>query len=267
VLHRRSRTSYNAHLSFGPCVTLDDVAGRLAELERGYLGLRDRRAVFLTVYGYMTREMQRRIEARAFADNEWVERYTVAFANLYLEALQAYDRAQPVPKSWGLAFGTAKTGAALVSQDLLLGINAHVNHDLAVALDQVSIEPDRLARHADHTAVNEVLRAVTDAVADRVSQLYARGLSGVDTCAGTLDEDVSNFSLAIARQNAWESAVALANSRTELERRAVKKLLDVRAAVLARLILAPNISPTVMSACRKVEEGVWWELLNRSSSG
>ena len=109
--------------------------------------------------------------------------------------------------------------------------------------------------------MNEVLRALTDTVADRVSELYARGLSGVDACAGTLDEEVSNFSLAIARQNAWESGVALANSRTDLERRTVRKMIDVRAAVLARLILAPNISPTMMNACKRVEEGVWWEVL------
>ena len=81
-------------VSFAPCVTLDDVVARLAELEQVHLARRDRRAVFLTVYGYMSREMKQRIEERTFADNEWVERYTVAFANLYLEALQAYDRAQ-----------------------------------------------------------------------------------------------------------------------------------------------------------------------------
>jgi hypothetical protein len=248
-------------VSSAPCVTLDDVVGKLAELERIYLAQRDRRAVFLTVYGSMSRAMKQRIEQRTFGDNEWVERYTLAFANLYLEALQAYDRAQAVPKSWTLAFGTAKSGSALVSQDLLLGINAHVNHDLALALDQVSIEPDRMARYADHTSVNEVLRALTDTVSERVSELYARGLSGIDACSGTLDEEVSNFSLAIARQNAWESAVALANSRTDLERRTVRKLLDVRAAVLARLILVPNLSPAVMSACRRVEEGVWWDVL------
>jgi hypothetical protein len=73
--------------------------------------------------------------------------------------------------------------------------------------------------------------------------------------------ELEHFSLAIARENAWESAVALANSRTDLERRTVRKLLDVRAAVLARLILTANLSPTMMNACRRVEQGVWWEVL------
>jgi hypothetical protein len=137
-----------------------------------------------------------------------------------------------------------------------------VNHDLALALDQISIEPDRAARHQDHTLVNEVLRGLTDVVADRVSELYARGLAGVDAWAGTLDEDVTNFSFGIARENAWEAAVALANARSDIERIGVRKLVDLRAAAMARLILAPNRNPVLLAACREVEAGGWWDALS-----
>jgi hypothetical protein len=245
--------------------TLGDVVSRLAELEARYASRRDRRAVFLTVYTLMSREMKRRIEAGQFRDADWVARYTVTFANLYCAAHDDYAGGKSVAKSWRIAFDTSARGQALVTQDLLLGINAHVNHDLALALDQVSIEPDRHSRLEDHCAVNGVLEALTEQVGARVSELYARGLEGVDACAGTLDEGISNFSLAVARAGAWESAVALANARVEIERGAIRKMLDVRAAAMARLILAPNLNPVLLAACRRVEAGAWWNIVERLS--
>jgi hypothetical protein len=38
-------------------------------------------------------------------------------------------------------------------------------------------------------------------------------------------------------------------------------MLDLRAAVMARLILAPNLNPLLLDACRRVEQGTWWQLL------
>lgn len=90
-----------------PLRTLDDVVTRPAELEARYAAIRDRRAVFLTVYTLMPREMKRRIEAGRFRDSDWVARCTVAFANLYCEAHDTYDRGNSVAKAWATAFDTA----------------------------------------------------------------------------------------------------------------------------------------------------------------
>jgi hypothetical protein len=238
--------------------TLDDVVSGLAALEARFLARGDRRAIFLTVYGLMSREMRRRIEAGTFRDHAWVSRYVVAFANYYRDALDGFERGVAVPKSWRIAFSAAHDASGLVLQDVLLGINAHINHDLALALTDVSIGPDRAARQEDHAAVNGVLRSLTDAVADRVAELYAEGLAGLDACAGLLDEEITNFSFEVARENAWESAVALSNARFEIERAAIRRLLDIRSAAMARLILLPNRRPELLTACQRVEAGGWW---------
>ena len=50
-------------VEIGPAYrTLDDVVNGLHSLERQFTAMRDRRAVFVTVYGMMSREMRRRIE-------------------------------------------------------------------------------------------------------------------------------------------------------------------------------------------------------------
>ena len=204
--------------------------------------------------------MRIRVEQRAFADNEWVHRYAVAFANLYRDAFENYEsgRLDRVPKSWRLAFDAAKAGTGLVLQDMFLGVNAHVNNDLPIALTSISIDPDRQARYRDHNAVNAVLAAVTDRASERIAALYAPGLTTLDDCAGQLDEMISLFSLDVARDSAWESAVALTNSRNDVERRFASTMIGARAAGMARLLLAPSRNQQLVSACRRLESGVQW---------
>ena len=115
-----------------------------------------------------------------------MERYAVAFANLYREALEAYDagRTTAVPRAWRRCFDTAATGNNLVLQDVLLGVNAHVNNDLAFALDRVSLSPDRERRRHDHNAVNQVLTGVTQRATQRLASLYAPGISTMDESGG-----------------------------------------------------------------------------------
>ena len=200
--------------------TLDEVVAALAALEERFRSRGDRRAVFATLYGVVSAEMRDRVARRSFGDNEWVHRYAVTFANYYREALEAYDagRTGDVAKAWRLCFDAATVRTGLVLQDLLLGVNAHVNNDLPLALQRVSIDPDRSSRRRDHDAVNDVLAAVTERATQRIAALYAPGLHSLDDCAGELDEMLSRFSLQTARDGAWESAIALTNARSSQER-------------------------------------------------
>jgi hypothetical protein len=244
-----------------PYESLDDAVRELTALERLFREARDRRAIFLTVYGTVSQAVRRRVADGFFGDNAWVGRYTVAFANLYRTALHAYERKAPVPRAWTLCFDAALRGDGLVLQDLLLGVNAHINRDLAVALSEVSIGPDREARYRDHVAVNEVLASVMQEATDRLSLAYAPGLAGLDELAGELDEMLGVFSLEVARESAWESAASLANARHDLERRLALKLLETRAALLARLLLKGSISPAFVKAVRRIEAGQWWTMI------
>lgn len=239
---------------------LDEVVSGLAGWEEEFRRRHDRRSIFLTLYGVVSNEMRDRVGRGAFEDPDWVHRYAVAFANLYRRALEDYDagRTHQVPTAWRLCFDAARAGRGLVLQDLFLGVSAHVNNDLPFALSAVSIEPDRAARYRDHSAVNEVLGAVTERATQRLAALYAPGLTGMDDCAGALDEWASQFSLQVARDSSWESAVSLSNARNTLERALVTKLIGSRATVLARLLLAQSLNPAAMAVCGTLERGSGW---------
>src|SRR6266498_1904903 len=143
--------------------SLDDAIQALMALEQTFRGQHDRRAIFVTAYLAITRAIKQSVADGLFHDNAWVTRYALCFANLYRKALFAYEMGDTAatPKAWRIAFDTAKRGEALAIQDLVLGINAHINHDLALALNEVSIDPDRATRYADHTKVNDVVKAAT----------------------------------------------------------------------------------------------------------
>ena len=216
-----------------------------------------RRAIFLQLYVMVTGAVRDKIrQGGYFQDSEWAARYLVGFANLYSAARYRYDRGESVPKAWRIAFQTADSRSGLVLQDLLLGVNAHINHDLALALIEASIDPGRESRHRDHTAVNQILENLTNESQDKIAALYAPGLAAADALAGPLDEIASAFSIEHARENAWRHAVSLASARSGFERGLVKQGLDLQSAVLARLILAPvRVVPGLRTAFQLVEQG------------
>jgi hypothetical protein len=239
-----------------PYHSVDEAIVALQGLERHFVQRRDRRGVFATGYLEITRAIARHLAAGGFLDPEWSRRYLIHFANLYRIALLRYESGEvaAVPKSWRLAFGAARSDTGLVIQHLVLGINAHINHDLPLALVEIGIDPDRAIRYQDHVTVNQVLEGATAGMKHRVGELYAPVLYRLDRIAGRLDDDITNFSIPRAREHAWTFAVALTAARNEEDRALLHRALDEQAAVMARLVLAsPTRHPLVLNTVRVVE--------------
>jgi Family of unknown function (DUF5995) len=98
-----------------------------------------------------------------FRDTAWVERWDVAFADLYLDALEAAEAGRRPPEPWAVAFGAGEHDRFPRLRHVLLGMNAHINYDLAQSLLAVISEeefddPELLAsRAADHEHIDSVL--------------------------------------------------------------------------------------------------------------
>lgn len=227
----------------------------LALLERRLFQAGDRRAVFLTVYSVVTARVRRDITADRFRDPDWVADYLTAFANRYRTALLAYEQGHRarVPGAWQVAFDAALGGETLVTQDALLGINAHVVYDLAFALADVGIDP-RPARRADHAAVNAVLADLVDTEQAVLAARYAPGLAALDAAGGRLDERLAFLTLAEGRDWAWRCAVSLADGGP-FATRAVHWLLEMVALGAARLIRSPTYNGAALDRLRRLEAG------------
>src|SRR5262245_15303889 len=140
-----------------------------------------------------------------------------------------------VPRCWQATWDVAGDDHLLIAQHLLLGANAHINHDLALAVVEVAEDVGGLASlEGDFHAINDVLAASFTGVIrdlDRVSRWAgeAAALGG-----GRL----FNFSLRVARAEAWDAAVRL-EALADADRRAYEHELDELVSVLAYLITRP----------------------------
>lgn len=240
-----------------PFTSVADVADRLGHLESLLRERGDRRSVFLTVYALMTETTDAAIRDGVFDDVAWMRAYLIRFADYYRQAFAAFERGDldAVPRPWQLAFGTALRGDALVVQDAFLGINAHINYDLALALTDVGVGATNEEKYADHRRVNEILARLVDAQQQVLTDVYAAGLADVDDSLGQLDERFSLFTLREGREQAWRVARLRSATRWQSLDAYSRWLLRVTATGGAHYILQPNLDPAVLRTLRAVEAG------------
>jgi hypothetical protein len=124
----------------------------------------DVRSYFLATYLRTTRAVRSDLAGGGFVDPEWAERWDVAFADRYLDAVEQWDAARTAPGPWSVAFEAARGGPRLPPvRHVLLGMNAHINFYLpqallAVVTDGEFDDPAVLARReADHARIDEIL--------------------------------------------------------------------------------------------------------------
>jgi len=175
-----------------------------------------------------------------YEDVPYMNHMDAVFARYYTSAYYNWTSGNrsSVPQSWLYAFDAAKNKTVTGAGDLFLGMNAHINLDLAVAAARTSPGPAIWALRGDFLLINDILARVVLAVQeslDAVSPL----MSLLDRVGGRTDERILDFSIRRSREEAWEGAVLLAG-QNERERAATMERLDVRAAVLARLIARPG---------------------------
>jgi hypothetical protein len=168
--------------------------------------------------------------------------------------LNAYATGQrsQVPNAWLMAFDAAASGQTLIIQDALLGMNAHINYDLAFAIEKVKISPNTTSRYLDHTRVNDVLGEVGDEIIAALGSLYGANYAAVDAAFGPADELFLAVGMGAARQNAWNNAVLLKNTQF-WNRWVVVGAIDFAAVTSANLALAPSLSPTLRATLRVLE--------------
>ena len=221
-------------------------------LENYFFETNNLRGVFATAYLHITQSIGAALEENSFQDNYWSRDYLICFANHYRKSILSYEigKLNVVPKSWRLAFDLAQKNEGFIIQHLLLGINAHINHDLALALHDVKIDPERADKYRDHTTINIILEKATDGLKQNIAEKYAPILERLDHGLGTIDDEITAFSIPKAREHAWSMAIALTLSQTEFEKRILQKSLDEQAAIISHLILAspiqhPKVKETV----------------------
>jgi len=189
----------------------------------------DYRAVFLRSYRTITGAMQEAVSAGRFADPRWVADLDVAFAQEYFDALDGFEAGRPIPRCWQLALDLDARRRTTVLDDLVLGMNAHIVHDLPVALWKLGLGGTRAARQQDYTRVDDLLAGRIDGVQRQIGRHYSLCLWLLDHATGRFDELYTDVRLRAARARAWSDGLALIDAADPASRGALLAELDTRA--------------------------------------
>jgi hypothetical protein len=186
----------------------------------------DQRAVFLSCYQMMTQNMLTAIERGEFRDSLWIGRLLHDFADYYFKALEQYDRnPTSTPRVWYIAHDAARDSKSMALQNLLLGVNAHINYDLVLTLDDLlhsewqRLSPEKQAdRYWDYCYVNDIIGKTIDAVQDQVLEPAMPILDIFDSLLGRHDETLVSNLITHWRENVWKQAVCLFDCDNPQER-------------------------------------------------
>jgi hypothetical protein len=222
-----------------PIDTIDAaIAAMDGEVDR-CLDCGDAGGYFAIVYRAVTQRVRDGIVAGEFADGERMERFDVAFARRYLDAQANWRSGHgDVPESWRLAFETAEGGRYLVTQHLLLGMNAHINLDLGVAAAAAAPPGEVEALRDDFETINDVLADLVDRMQASLASV-SPWTRYVDVAGLRFDEALVTFSLRRARAEAWEFATALSVVSPE-DRARLESQRDTEVAALGARIARPG---------------------------
>jgi hypothetical protein len=87
---------------------IDELIGRMRRLLAPLEARGDPGRHFLATYLRTTRAVKEELARGGFRDPGWVERWDVAFADLYLDALEAAEAGRRPPEPWAVAFAAAR---------------------------------------------------------------------------------------------------------------------------------------------------------------
>lgn len=225
--------------------TIDEVIAQLDHIIDAECANNSCMAYFPILYRKVTVRIQEGILNNEFENNQRMEKLDVLFANRYIDAYECWGNNKPFTQSWKNAFEAAKNGTLLIMQHLLLGINAHINLDLGIAVaETVGENGDMMDFENDFNKINAILGSMianVEAKIISVSPLF--GL--LDKFGKGREDKLVSFSINIARDGAWLFAnqyhispnkAAKLNSRDTIIATLAEKLITQKNWVLKYLV-------------------------------
>lgn len=230
--------------------TVAGVIARLRGIGRA-LPAGDGAAVFNAMYLDVTEGVAEALEAgTTFRDPGFMHELDVRFACLWLSAYDAAAAGRKAPAAWAPLFEERRTRGILPIQYALAGMNAHIEHDLPLAVVDTcrsrGVSPSRTSVREDYEAVNDLLAAVESDI--RRSFLTEIG-QRVDEEVGPLVHLVSAWNIDKARDLAWVNVETLwATGRLDFLAARYVAMLGHTVGLASRCLLTPvgtSLRPSV----------------------
>jgi hypothetical protein len=219
-------------------LTINDVIARMESID-ALLPNDDGLKWFNRLYLMVTQRVDLNPPNGAWQSPAWLIRLDVVFAGLYFTAVANYLAGQPIPASWMALFEARNQPNTDRIQFAMAGMNAHINHDLALALVATNAEmsltpgPGSL-ESADYQSVNQLLNATMPSALTMLAS-DVLGVLAQDT--GKVGRLLAFWDMIRARDLAWDFSNHL-RSLTGISRDFALTMQDSSTGVIGRAILA-----------------------------
>lgn len=225
--------------TFTPAQDIDEVIARLDEVIQWAVETRNPLGIFPALYVVVTEKVKAGIaRGDVFQDGPRMERLDVIFANRYLEALHQFRNGEKCSSAWKVAFVIAgRFPTHLILQELLVGMNAHINLDLGIAAAETSPGDAIAGLKKDFYAINAILNALIDDIKTDIEDLSPRIRHILRFMVG--EDIIMQFGIKIARDEAWKFATRLA-PRSGDAWAAIVDEKDKEAAKLGNIVGSPG---------------------------
>jgi len=168
-------------------------------------------ACFNRMYLEVTQGVAADVQQSTFADPVFVSRLDVVFANLYFAAVDSLSGpSSAVPAAWQpLLVARGAPGIEPV-QFALAGMNAHINHDLPIAVVTTCSELATAPTDGSHRDDYQKVDGLLDSADQSIRQSFEDpAVQAVDRHVAAVADLIGNWSINSARDVAWDTSVAL----------------------------------------------------------
>ncbi len=205
----------------------------------------DHRAIFLRAYYIITINVHSALRARnpVFFDPSWIASLAGKFSTLYFQSLSTFERAPEAERAWKIAHRLSESGGSSIIQNLVLGLNAHINYDLAVGIYRNLLEHGDDRNHLllprrkfDHDQVNDILMASIPEITTTVARDYGGAIRLLDLALDRFDDLLAGTGLRYYRERVWWNAVSLLTTADEQEMGMVLEKMNQESGRLAELM-------------------------------
>ena len=221
-----------------PITSVAEVIARM-EATGAALPAGDGLACFNRMYLGVTRQVNSGLGQGFFAGPAFMTQLDVTFASLYFAAADATGGPAAVPLAWRpLVEVRAEPGIEPI-QFALAGMNAHINHDLPLAMVStcaaLGTSPQASPHFADYQKVDQLLDAAEQSI--RQSFESAPELA-VDHHLTAVNNLIASWTINSARDLAWNNCLLLWQVRDDpIARALLADSLAGSAALASRLLL------------------------------
>ncbi|MGA5299778.1 DUF5995 family protein [Nucisporomicrobium flavum] len=203
----------------------------------------NRVASFNSLYFTITDRVAGALKSSEVHDADFLEMLDVEFAKRYFDALRLWGEENlNTPDAWEVLFRRAQDKRVSRLAAAMLGVNAHINHDLAWALvatwksTGAPAEDDPI--HPDYLLVNKIFYQEIPRLRRRYSTSWQLRIDGL---VGDLDDWSQRVLVAATRARAWEQAQRLWELREDEEDLARAALvMDRASAYVGELLITSD---------------------------